>query len=96
MAEVKDKDKMSDRLDKEKPFNIEERMGRVEGALGQMGERLNHVETAIGDLRNHVDAGMSELRDHVDTKMDRNFRWTIGIIITMWVTIILTIIFKIP
>ena len=103
MAEVKDKDKMSDKSDREKPFNIEERMGRMEGALGQMGERLNHVETAIGDLRNHVDTGlgdlrkeMSELRDHVDTKMDRNFRWTIGIIITMWVTIILTIIFKIP
>ena len=27
MTEVKDKDKMSDRSDREKPFNIEERMG---------------------------------------------------------------------
>ena len=110
MAEVKDKDKMSDKLDKEKPFNIEERMGRMEGALGQMGERLNHVETEIsglrgeiGDLRKHVDTGLSDLRKEMTTNMGElrsdmktNFRWTIGIIITMWVTIILTIIFKVP
>ena len=136
MTEVKDKDKISDKSDIKKPFNIEERMGRVEGILDQVKERLNHVETEIsglrremgdlrnhvdtglsdlrnhvdtgmsdlrremtanmGELRNHVDTGMSDLRDHVDTKMDRNLIWTIGIIITMWVTIILAILFKIP
>ena len=87
MAEVKGKDNMSDRSNKENPFNIEERMGRMEGALGQMGERLNHVETAIGDLRNHVDTGLSDLRREIDEK----FRSTNRIMITMWVTIIITI-----
>ncbi|VUT24197.1 MAG: hypothetical protein MOIL_00371 [Candidatus Methanolliviera sp. GoM_oil] len=72
-----------------------------------MGKRLDNVETAIvdlrkemtanmGDLRKEMTANMGELRDHVDTKMDRNFQWTIGMIITMWVTIILAILFKIP
>ena len=59
MTEVKDKSDMHT----ENPFNIEERMGRMEGALGQMGERLNHVDTEIGGLRGEV----GELRSHVDT-----------------------------
>ncbi|VUT26466.1 MAG: hypothetical protein MOIL_01571 [Candidatus Methanolliviera sp. GoM_oil] len=74
MAEIKEKDKdhVSDKPDTEKPFNIEERMGRVEGALGQMGKRLDNVETAIsglrgeiGDLRKHVDTGLSGLRGEI-------------------------------
>jgi hypothetical protein len=80
MTEVKDKDRRSDKPDMEKPFNIEERIGRVEGVLDQVKERLNHVETGmsdlrkeitanISDLRNHVDAGLSDLRNHVDTEL---------------------------
>ena len=113
MTEVKDK---SD-IKMEKPFNIEERMGRVEGALGQMGKRLDNVETAIVDLRKEMDGRFNRIDDkfnriddkfdRIDDKFDRiddkfgrlegdmkaNFRWTIGIIITMWVTIILAMIF---
>ena len=76
----------------EKPFNIEERMGKVEGVLDQIKERLNHVETEISGLRGEIGG----LRGEMDSK----FRWTIGIMlgimIPMWVTIILAILFKIP
>jgi hypothetical protein len=33
IAEIKDKDHVSDKSDRENLFNIEERMGRMEGAL---------------------------------------------------------------
>ena len=99
MTEVKDKDHRSDKSDMEKPFNIEERMGKVEGILDQVKERLNHVEMEIGglrgeigDLRNHVDAGLSDLR----REMDSRFTWVIGIMIIEGILILLTILFKIP
>ena len=108
MSEIKDK--RSDKLAMEKPFNIEERIGRVEGVLDQVKERLNHVETEIGglrgeigDLRNHVDTGMGDLRNHVDTglsdlrrEMNSKFAWVIGIMIIEGILILLTILFKIP
>jgi hypothetical protein len=94
MTEVKDKDQRSDKSPMEKPFNIEERMGRVEGALGQMGERLNHVETAIVDLRNHVDTELSGMRGEMDERFrstNRTMMMMYRIMITMWVTIIIAI-----
>jgi archaellum component FlaC len=63
MTEVKDKS--DTKIDMEKPFNIEERMGRVEGALGQMGKRLDNVETGIGELRGEI----GDMRKHVDTEL---------------------------
>jgi len=60
---------------------LEERVARIEGILSQMDKRLNHLETEVAKLGD---------------KMDRNFRWTLGImlgvLIPMWVTIILAIV----
>jgi tetrahydromethanopterin S-methyltransferase subunit G len=62
--------------------SIEERVAKIEGMLIQFDKRLNHIESELSELGN---------------KVDRNFRWTIGImlsvVIPMWVSIILTIIF---
>ena len=106
MTEVKDKDHRSDKSDMEKPFNIEERMGRMEGTLGQMGERLNHVETEIGglrreigELRSHVDTGLSGMRGEMGDlrkDVDSRFAWVIGIMIIEGILILLTILFKVP
>lgn len=85
--------------------NVEERMAKVEGILEQMAERLNHIETGQISLREGQEglrkefiqgqealrkdfAGqLSEIRSQIQT----NFRWMVGITITMWVTIILSI-----
>jgi len=58
-------------------MSLEERLTKVEGILEQMDRRLNHVETEISDLR-------SEIRSL--------FRWVIGLILGMWVTIMMTLI----
>jgi hypothetical protein len=59
--------------------SLEERVARIEGILEQMDKRLNHMESEIRDLR----------RD-----LSNRFYWLLGIQISMWVTIILAIIFK--
>ena len=63
---------------------LESRVAKIEGILEEMRSRLNHLESEFRDLR-------SEFRD-LRGELRMNFRWTIGIIITMWVTIILAIV----
>jgi hypothetical protein len=58
---------------------IEERVSRLEGSEAQMTERLNDV---IVELR--------ELRRSIETRT----WWMIGLMMTMWVTIILAIVFS--
>lgn len=64
-------------------MSLEERVARVEGVVSQIERRLNHVENELTELRKDV---------------DRSFRWTVGIMLTvlipMWVTIILAILLK--
>jgi chromosome segregation ATPase len=70
--------------------SLEERIARIEGILDQMDKRLNHVESEVRDLR-------SELRSEIrDLRRDLNYRfyWLLGVQLSMWVTIILTILFK--
>ena len=51
-------------------------MARVETRVEHLEQRMLALEQAIRDLSN---------------KVDRNFLWTLGIIITMWITVILSI-----
>lgn len=50
-----------------------ERIAKVEGIVSQMNERLNHLREETRELRGDI---------------KKNFRWTLGILIPMWVTII--------
>ena len=52
-----------------------ERLAKVEGVLEQVDKRLNHIEGDMKDLR-------ADLRS-LDAKIDRNFKWTPGILIPM-------------
>jgi hypothetical protein len=59
--------------------SLEERVARIESILEQMDKRLNHMESEIRDLRKDL---------------SNRFYWLLGIQISMWVTIILAIIFR--
>jgi archaellum component FlaC len=106
-------------------MQVEERVAKIEGIVEQMNERLNHIETDLGDLREEMkseirdlrsDIGIlreetrSEIRDlrsdlgilreetrseirDLTQKIESNFKWSMGLMLTMWITIILTIIF---
>jgi chaperonin cofactor prefoldin len=69
-----------------KEGSLEERVARIEGILEQMDKRLNHIESEIRDLR-------SELGD-LRRDLNNRLLWILGILITMWITIILTILIK--
>jgi len=47
--------------------------------MEQMDKRLNHIETEISELR---------------TEINSNFKWTLGLLIPMWVSIIATILLR--
>jgi peptidoglycan hydrolase CwlO-like protein len=77
--------------------SLEERVARIEGILERMDKRLNHLESEIRDLRAYVESEIKSLRGEIgDLRRDLNnrFLWILGVQITMWVTIILAILFK--
>ncbi len=74
---------------KESP-TLEERLARVEGILEEVRARLNHLETRLGEEISGLRGETNGLR----RGMSANFRWTLGIMISMWVTLILAIIFS--
>jgi tetrahydromethanopterin S-methyltransferase subunit B len=67
---------------------LEERMARIEGIVEQMNERLNHLETLLGQFRGEVESEIGSLR----VELSSQFRWTLGLLITMWITLILAIV----
>jgi predicted RNase H-like nuclease (RuvC/YqgF family) len=77
--------------------SLEERVARIEGILEQMDKRLNHLESEIRDLRVYVESEFKSLRDVIgDLRrgLNNRFLWILGVQITMWVTIILAILFR--
>jgi len=55
--------------------------------------RLNREVEGLYKRIEEMDRGIEERIDGLDNRIDSNFRWTLAIIITMWITIILAIIF---
>ena len=60
-------------------MSLEERVARIEGMVERMDRRLNHIETELGELRRELNG---------------RFFWLLGVQISMWVTIILAILFR--
>jgi len=85
--------KLSDRVGKlEEAVNaLRERVARVEGIVEQMDKRLNHIEAELREFRREVFIELSSLRREFSTR----FYWLIGVQISMWVTIILAILFRV-
>jgi tetrahydromethanopterin S-methyltransferase subunit B len=74
---------------------LEERMARIEGIVEQMNERLNHLETLLGQFRGEVESEIGSLRGEIGSlrvELSSQFRWTLGLLITMWITLILAIV----
>jgi predicted RNase H-like nuclease (RuvC/YqgF family) len=77
--------------------SLEGRVARIEGILERMDKRLNHLESEIRDLRVYVESEIKGLRGEIgDLRRDLNNRFLriLGVQITMWVTIILAILFR--
>ena len=78
-------------------MSLEERVARIEGILEQVDKRLNHLESEMRELRSEMRGEISEVRGEIrELRRDLNnrFFWLLGVQISMWVTIVLAILFK--
>jgi hypothetical protein len=75
-------------------MQIEERVASIEGIVEQMNGRLNHIESDLGTLREETKSEIRDLRRDLTQKIELSFRWTMGLMLTMWVTIIFAIVFR--
>ena len=74
-----------------------ERISRFEGKVEELSKRMDDFKSDINSLRSEVIATRNEMNnriDGLDKKLDSRFLWLLGIQVTMWATIILTILFK--
>jgi chromosome segregation ATPase len=61
--------------------SLEERVARIEGVLGQMDKRLNHLESEIRDLRAYVESEIKSLRGEIGglrRDLNNRFLWILG------------------
>lgn len=73
---------------------LEGRVAKLEGISEQISQRLNHLETVVEGMRKDLTSKMDGLRTELLARIDTNFKWILGIMIPMWITIILAVIFK--
>ena len=73
---------------------LEGRVAKLEGISEQISQRLNHLETIVESMRKDLTSKMDGLRTELLARIDTNFKWILGIMIPMWITIILAVIFK--
>ncbi|WP_148676790.1 hypothetical protein [Staphylothermus marinus] len=65
---------------------LEERVAKIEGVLEQMDKRMMEFREDFNRRLNRLESEVRELRGRI--------WWVIGIQISMWITIILAILFK--
>ncbi len=84
---------------------MEARMARLEGAYEQVSLRLMNIDPRfdgvdrrfdaldrkIDLLRDALDAKTEQRFNALDAKIDQRFMWTVGIVLTSWVTTIAAI-----
>lgn len=76
------------------PFDYGDRIGRLEGIIEQINDRLGSLEARMSRLESNLEARMSRL----ESSHRRDFRWLVGTMIGMWVTtmgLLLTIAIKV-
>jgi len=69
---------------------MEERISKIEGIISQMNERLNHIGNEVTSLRSEI----SDTRNSLRSEISGVRNWMFGILIPMWVTIIIAVIFR--
>ncbi len=78
---------------------VDERMARLEGSYEQIRDRLNSIDarlTSIDARFAQIDLRFAQIDGRfaaLEQKIDLRFAWLLGIVVTSWVTTILTILF---
>lgn len=72
------------------PF--EARLANLEGAFGQVNERLSSIDRRLDGVDRRLDSFEHLTALRFDA-VDRRFNWLTGIVVGTWATTILTILF---
>jgi hypothetical protein len=64
---------------------VEERIARLEGTVEQIAARLNGIEARLIA----IDGRFAQ----VEQKIDSRFAWLLGVVLTTWMTTMLTLLF---
>lgn len=78
-------------------MTTEERTAKLEGILEQMDKRLTNIEGEVIRIHTRIDQLANQVNnkfDQVNIRIDQKFNWLMGIMITMWVSLIITMLFK--
>jgi tetrahydromethanopterin S-methyltransferase subunit G len=80
---------------------MEGRMANLEGAYRQVADRLNGIDGRLNSMDNRLEAVDRKIDTRADAldramgdmrrDMNQRFMWMIGMIMTSWVTTILTV-----
>jgi hypothetical protein len=69
---------------------LEERVARIEGILEQMDKRFKDVLGQLNERLNHLESEIRDLRRDLNYR----FYWLLGVQISMWITIIIAVLLK--
>jgi len=84
---------------------MDKRLNHLEGELSDLRKEMREEMSGLrdemreemsglrGEMREEISALRGEMREF-RRALETNFRWTIGILITMWVTIIIAVLLK--
>lgn len=73
------------------------RLALVEQVVGQIGETLVRIEKRLDTLDRKTEEGFSKIDSRItklDEKVDSNFKWLIGTMITLFLTVGFGVLFK--
>jgi hypothetical protein len=76
--------------------NVEERVARLEGVFEQVGDRLNSIDARLTSMDDHINGRFGQVEGRfaqIEQKIDSRFAWMLGVVLTTWMTTILTVLF---
>lgn len=87
------------------PLDYGDRIGRLEGIIEQINDRLGSLEHRLESVKIHLESSLGGRINSLESRVSslesshrRDFRWLIGTMIGMWVTtmgLLLTVTFKV-
>lgn len=62
--------------------------------FSQIDRRLTRIEDDLREFRQYVEARFASMEHRLDDKIDRNFRWLLGIMLASWLSTMSAILLK--
>ncbi len=83
--------------------NVEERVARLEGVFEQVSDRLNSIDARLTSMDDRINGRFGQVEGRfaqvdgrfaqLEQKIDSRFAWLLGVVLTTWMTTILTVLF---